>query len=89
MHTVELIRQILQSAKEGGVVVREEWLDGAGCALCEIRGKRVLFVDLAISAAETLDQLNEMLNRGELPASVTTARVPPAARSAPPQRKSA
>ncbi|GAB6165670.1 hypothetical protein JCM19992_16700 [Thermostilla marina] len=60
MHSVERIRFLLDSAKEQGWVVREEWLSGAGCSVCELRGAKVLFVDLSLPTSEVLAQLEEM-----------------------------
>ncbi|RMG01615.1 MAG: hypothetical protein D6741_04995 [Planctomycetota bacterium] len=60
MHSVERIRFLLDAAKEQGWVVREEWLSGAGCSVCELRGARVLFVDLSLPTSEVLSQLEEI-----------------------------
>lgn len=56
MHTVELLEEALKTARKQGYTVRQDWLSGAGGA-CEIKGQRVLFVDLSLSALEQLDQV--------------------------------
>lgn len=57
MHTVELLEQVLTVAERLGYGVRHEWLGGQGCNACEFGGRKWLFVDLAVSAAEQLDQV--------------------------------
>jgi len=56
MHTVEVLEAALDAARRLGFAVREEWLGGSGGGPCEIRGAKCLFVDLAESPAEQLDQ---------------------------------
>lgn len=57
MHTVEAFEQAVASAKRLGFGIRMEWLGGSGGGDCEIRGKRWIFVDLALNAEEQLDQV--------------------------------
>ena len=61
MHTVELLAQVLAVAERLGFGIRHEWLGGQGCNACEFGGRKWLFVDLAVSAAEQLDQIAEAL----------------------------
>ena len=61
MHTVELLEQVLTIAERLGYGVRHEWLGGQGCNACEFGGRKWLFVDLAVSAAEQLEQVVEAL----------------------------
>ena len=56
MHTVELLEAALKLAEQQGFTVRQEWLGGRGGGPCEILGRKVLFIDLAISPLEQLDQ---------------------------------
>ncbi len=60
MHTVDLLEQSLQVARRLGYDVRQEWV-GTGGGLCEFRGRRRLFVDLAQSVLEQLGQVREVL----------------------------
>ena len=61
MHTVELLEQVLVVAERLGYGLRHEWLGGQGCNACEFGGRKWLFVDLAVSTAEQLDQVAEAL----------------------------
>lgn len=61
MHTVDLLDRALAAARSMGFTVREEWLDGQCGGACEIRGKRTLFIDLALSPREQLEQVLEAL----------------------------
>jgi hypothetical protein len=66
MHTVDLLDQAVGAAKQRGYKVREEWLGGAGGA-CEIQGQKWLFLDLALSPDEQLEQVLEALRDTEPP----------------------
>jgi hypothetical protein len=57
MHTVEMRERMIRLAEELGYQVRQEWLGGAGGGVCEFGGRRHIFVDLALSAVEQLEQL--------------------------------
>lgn len=60
MHTVELLEEALTVAESLGYSIRQEWMGGTGGA-CEIAGKRWLFVDLALTTDERLDQVIEAI----------------------------
>ena len=57
MNTVERLEQALRVAKKLGYSIRHECLDGGVGGTCEIRGKKWMFVDLAISVSDQLDQV--------------------------------
>ncbi len=61
MHTVEMRERMIRVAEELGYHVRQEWLGGSGGGLCEFGGRRHIFLDLALSAPEQLDQLASAL----------------------------
>jgi hypothetical protein len=61
MHTVEQLDQLVRLARELGYTVRQEWLGGEGGGVCELRGKKHIFIDLANSAAEQLDTVAAVL----------------------------
>jgi hypothetical protein len=63
MHTVELLEAALETARSLGYEVRYEWLGGSGGGDCEVKGRKLLFVDVAILPAEQLDQTLEALGR--------------------------
>lgn len=61
MSAVDSVRDLVDLARKLGYEIREEWLGGAGCSLCELRGKPVVFIDAACSAQEQAEQLREAL----------------------------
>jgi hypothetical protein len=61
MHTVEMLERLLALASQMGYVIRQEWLGGSGGGECQFGGRRYLFVDLALSAVEQLDQVAGVL----------------------------
>jgi hypothetical protein len=78
MHTVELLEQAIDAAQRLGYGVRHEWLGGSGGGACEFGGRKWIFVDLALSAAEQLDQVvaalesDPALARLELPRALSS-----------------
>lgn len=63
MHTVELLEEALKAAEQLGYQVRQEWLGGAGGGGCEVKGRRHLFVDLALSVPDQLQIVLDVLER--------------------------
>lgn len=61
MHTVELLNEALGAAQSLGYALRHEWLDGSGGGSCEVRGRKLLFIDLALDARDQLVQVVEAL----------------------------
>lgn len=61
MHSVELLEQAIATAERLGYHVRHEWLGGTGGGACEFGGRKWIFVDLALSVIEQLDQVTEAL----------------------------
>jgi hypothetical protein len=57
MHTVELLDQALDLAVRLGYSVRQEWFGGCGGGGCEIKGRKVLFLDLDLGPQEQLEQV--------------------------------
>jgi len=57
MHTIELLQQCFEAARQLGYHVREEWLGGAGGGACEFAGRKWIFVDIALNADEKLEQI--------------------------------
>jgi hypothetical protein len=66
MHTIELIEAGLALAKRLGYKIRQEWLGGAGGGGCELKGRKIFFLDLALTPEEQLDQLLDTLRRDPL-----------------------
>ena len=71
MHTAEMLEQAIDLARRLGYSIREEWLGGQTGGGCEIGGRKVLFLDVALGVADQLDQV------------VDTLRNEPAAQSLP------
>jgi hypothetical protein len=65
MHTVELLEQAIALAERCGFVVRQDWFGGSAAGACEFKGRRWIFIDLALSPREQLDQVLDALR--ELP----------------------
>lgn len=63
MHTVEMLEQTLDLAKRIGYSVRQECLAGLGGGGCELRGRKLFFLDLDLGPAEQLEQALETLRR--------------------------
>ena len=61
MHTVELLEEALELAAQLGYAVRQEWLGGSGGGGCEIKGRKHLFLDLALSPLEQLEQVAQAI----------------------------
>ncbi|NLF72906.1 MAG: hypothetical protein GX575_28045 [Candidatus Anammoximicrobium sp.] len=75
MHTVNLREQALAVAQQLGYRIRQEWMDGNGGGQCEFAGRKWIFVDLAASASEQLEQIAEALRAD--PAIQTLTLSPP------------
>jgi hypothetical protein len=63
MHTVEILEQALGVAARLGYSVRQEWLAGAGGGGCELKGRKLFFLDLDLPPDEQLEQLLVSLRR--------------------------
>jgi hypothetical protein len=61
MHTLEQLERSLELAERMGYAVRQEWLGGIGGGACHFGGRQYIFVDLALSVAEQLDQVTAAL----------------------------
>ena len=57
MHSVDILEDALRLAMNSGVEVRQEWLNEKGGGLCRIGKRRVLFVDLSLTATGQLEQV--------------------------------
>jgi len=57
MHTVDLLNEALDVARELGYVIRQEWLGGSGGGACEVHGRRLLFLDLAMGPVDQLERV--------------------------------
>jgi hypothetical protein len=65
MHTVELLQEAVEAARQLGYEVRQDWLGGDGGGHCIVRGRKWLLLDVAQSADEQLEVVADAL-RGEI-----------------------
>ena len=86
MHTVELLEQAIAEAERRGFIVRQDWLSGSVAGACELKGRRWLLIDLALTPREQLDLVQEALRQFPAPAAAGVAARAP---SPPPLRKAA
>lgn len=63
MHTVELLRQAVDLAARLGYQIRQEWIGGSGGGDCQLHGRKVFFLDLALGPEDQLDQIIHTLRR--------------------------
>jgi hypothetical protein len=63
MHTVELLEEALALIARLGYQVRQESLAGGGGGGCELKGRKIFFLDLDLGPNERLDQALETLRR--------------------------
>ena len=73
MHSVELMEHAIATAKRLGWQIRYENLGEVGGGACEIGGKKWIFVDLALSP---LDQLEQVLGALHTDAGIYTMNLP-------------
>jgi len=63
MHTVELLDQALDLAGRSGYQIRQEWLGGSGGGGCELHGRKIIFLDLALAPLDQLALVLDALRR--------------------------
>ena len=61
MRTLELLDYLVDLARRLGYEIREEWLEGTGGGACELKGKRIMFVDQSLPPSERVEQLAHSL----------------------------
>ena len=61
MHTADHLNQLLFEARQKGLTVRFEYLDGQGGGCCSFGGKHWLFVDLAQTVQDQLESVQAAL----------------------------
>lgn len=65
MHTVEMLREAVDTARRLGYEVRQDWLGGNGGGHCLVRGRKWLLLDVAQTVDEQLNVVADAL-RGEV-----------------------
>ena len=61
MNTIERIDQLTEIAQQLGYRIRHDYFGGTGGGKCEFAGQKWLFIDLALTSIEQLDQLKDAL----------------------------
>ena len=61
MTSVELLEYAINTAEKFGYQIRYEYLGGVGGGACEFAGKKWIFIDLALTAYEQLEQVQNAL----------------------------
>lgn len=84
MHTVELLQQAVELARQAGYTIRQEWLGGSNGGACTVKGRKHLFLDLAQGPLEQLDQVIAALKAD---AAVREMPIPGALRALLPLRR--
>ena len=57
MNSIEKLNQILAHVRACNIDIRFETLFGTGGGCCEIKSRRVLFIDLSLGASEQMEVL--------------------------------
>ena len=78
MSTIEQTDQLIEIAEQLGYRIRHDYFGGTGGGKCEFGGQKWLFIDLALTSVEQLDQLQEALADEPL---LATVAAPPTART--------
>jgi len=63
MHTVEILEQAVALASQLGYTIRQESLAGSGGGGCELKGRKLFFLDLDLGPEDQLEQVLETLRR--------------------------
>lgn len=61
MSSAEQLAVALRLCQDLGYTIRQEYLGGSGGGACELRGRKYVFVDLALHVTEQLEQVLEAL----------------------------
>lgn len=77
MSTIERIDQLIEIAQQLGYRIRHDYFGGTGGGKCEFGGQKWLFIDLALTSVEQLDQLQVALADEPL---LQTVATPPVAK---------
>ena len=73
MSTIQQFDQLVDIAERLGYRIRYDYFGGTGGGVCEFSGNKWLFLDLALSSAEQLEQLQETLANEPLLATIDVA----------------
>lgn len=71
MHSVELLDEAVALAVQCGVGVRQDWFGGASGGACQIKGQPWIFIDLALTPREQLEQVLDALRELSSPPQIS------------------
>ena len=74
MHTVELLNEALETARQLGYDVRHDWLGGNGGGHCLVRGRKWVLLDIAQTPDEQLAVVTDALRGDESATSLKISR---------------
>lgn len=63
MHKAQLLQEAVRLAQRLGYEIRQDWLGGGSGGACEIRGHKLMFIDLAVDIEDQLEQVVDGLRR--------------------------
>ncbi len=63
MHTVDLLEHALDLAARLGYTIRQEWLADTSGGGCELKGRKLFFLNLDLGPDEQLQRLLDTLRR--------------------------
>ena len=63
MHKAQLLQEAVRLAGRLGYEIRQDWLGGGNGGACEIRGRKLMFIDLAVDIEDQLEQVVDGLRR--------------------------
>jgi len=61
MHTVQLLRDALDLAARAGYEIRQDWLGGSRGGACELKGRKLLVLDVALGPTDQLEAVLDAL----------------------------
>ena len=59
---ISRLNRFIEQARKMGYEIRQEMLDGQGAAVCQVKGKPCLFLDLSSGPAEQLEAIKNTLS---------------------------
>ena len=74
MSTIERIDQLIEIAQQLGYRVRYDYFGGTGGGVCEFSGSKWMFIDLASTCVEQLEQIRSALANEPLLGTVNVPR---------------
>ena len=57
MHKAQMLQEAVRLAQRLGYEIRQDWLGGGSGGACEIRGQKLMFIDLAVDIEDQLEQV--------------------------------